>query len=158
MRDVGQDNVPIVNETWVGANFTPADARSDEQKAALALSDTLCAELFAADVVVIGAPMYNLTIAASLKAYLDQVCRAGVTFKYGASGPEGLLTGKKAIVVCSSGGVPMGSPLDFCTPYMKAILAFVGIVDVTFINGTGLMSDADKVKADAQTAIDALTF
>ncbi|MEM1342611.1 MAG: NAD(P)H-dependent oxidoreductase, partial [Pseudomonadota bacterium] len=101
--------VPIIDEAWVTANFTPADQRDEAQKAALALSDEMVAELKAADVVLIGVPMYNFGAPAAFKAWVDQIARAGLTFKYTESGPVGLLEGKRAIVLTASGGVEIGS-------------------------------------------------
>ncbi len=126
-----------INEDWVNANFTPASDRSPTQKQTLALSDTLVGELQGADTIVIGVPIYNFGVPASLKAWIDMICRARVTFKYGENGPEGLLTDKRAILVVASGGVTVGSDMDFATPYMRRVLGFVGITDVTIIAATG---------------------
>ena len=105
------------------------------------LSNTLIAEIKAQDVIVIGAPMYNFGIPSTLKSYLDHVLRAGETFRYTANGPEGLLTGKKAIVVMASGGKYDEAPaaaMDFVRPYLKTVLGFVGITDVQFVNVQGV--------------------
>ena len=155
-RDLGRTAVPQINGTWVGSNFTPAEERTEEQKAALALSDELIAELQAADTVLIALPIYNFTVPGSLKAWIDLVCRAGVTFKYTETGPVGLLEGKRAIVALASGGTGMGSEIDFATPYMRHILKFIGITDVTFIAADRLMVDGDAAVEQAQTQIDAL--
>lgn len=104
-RDLS-DALPQIDETWVGANFTPAEDRSEEQRAALALSDALIAELKAADVLVIGLPVYNFGTPAAFKAWVDQIARAGVTFRYTENGPEGLMSGKRAIVAYASAGCP----------------------------------------------------
>ncbi len=133
--------VSQINEDWVNANFTPAEDRTETQKTDLALSDTLVAELQAADTIVIGVPIYNFGITASLKAWIDQICRARLTFKYGDNGPEGLLTGKRAILTVASGGVAVGSEMDFATPYIRQVLAFVGITDVTVIAASGGKTD-----------------
>ena len=132
-RDLAKDAPGFVDQAWVGANFTPADARTPEMKERLAESDKLVDELIAADVVVIGAPIYNFAVPAVLKAWVDMIGRVGRTFQYTSNGPEGLLKGKKAIVVTASGGVPIGSEVDLCTPYMKHIMGFIGITDVTII-------------------------
>lgn len=136
------DNTPsIIDETWIGATFTPEEARSEEQKKALAESDALVAEIMAADVLVIGAPIYNFSIPGALKVWIDLIARAGVTFKYTPEGPVGLVEGKKAYVVYSSGGVPMGAAgVDHHTPLMKTFLGFIGITDVTLIGASGTMS------------------
>ncbi|PTW58849.1 FMN-dependent NADH-azoreductase [Breoghania corrubedonensis] len=131
-RDVAV-GLPVVNQGWIAANFTDPAERTDEHKAALALSDTLIGELRAADAVVIGVPVYNFGVPAALKAWVDLVCRARETFRYTEAGPEGLLTGKKAYLVVSSAGVPVESEVDFATRYMRHMLAFVGITDVTVI-------------------------
>lgn len=144
------DAVPQIDEAWVGANFTPAEDRTAAQSDVLTLSDTLVDELQEANTIVIGVPIYNFGIPASLKAWIDQICRAKVTFKYGENGPEGLLTGKRAIIVVASGGVKIGSDADMATPYMKQVLGFVGITDVTIVGASGGDTDA------AQTQIAAL--
>lgn len=123
---------PFLSESWVGANFTPADARNTEQAAILAHSDALVAELKAADVIVIGMPVYNFSIPAALKSWVDQVARAGETFRYTQAGPEGLLTGKRAIIAFASGGVPFGSPAELASPYIRQVLGFLGITEVDF--------------------------
>ena len=135
-RDLAE-GLPFIDSAWVEANFTADEDRSDTHRETLAQSDTLVAELKAADVIVIGAPIYNFSIPAVLKAWIDMIARARLTFRYTENGPEGLLTGKKAYVVVPSGGVPVGSPVDFATPYLKQALAFVGITDVEFIGAQG---------------------
>ena len=132
-RDLN-DHLPFIDEDWIGANFTPADDRTDDQKQKLALSDSLIEEMRAADTLVIGTPVYNFGIPATLKAWVDQIARAGVTFRYTENGPEGLLKGKKAVVAFASGGVPMGAAMDHVTPYLKTVLGFVGITDVEFLD------------------------
>ncbi|MEL6960825.1 MAG: NAD(P)H-dependent oxidoreductase [Pseudomonadota bacterium] len=129
-RDLTADPLPFIDAAWVDARLTDPATRSDADKAALALSDTLIAELQAADTLVIGAPIYNFAAPASLKAWMDLVARPGVTFRYTPNGPEGLLTGKKAILVIASGGVPVGSDLDYLTSHLKFFLGFIGITDV----------------------------
>jgi len=155
-RDLAADAPGFVNEAWVGANFTDPDARSDAQAAELAGSDALVAELEAADVIVIGAPIYNFNLPAVLKAWIDKVVRARVTFRYGENGPEGLLKDKKAYVVMASGGVIMGSAMDFASPYLTHILGFIGIHDVEFISAAEVKEDPrrlDAALADAQLHI-----
>ncbi len=148
-RDLAATPIPQINETWVGANFTPADNRSEEQRQALALSDELVAELTAADTLVIGLPIYNFGIPAALKAWIDQIARAGVTFRYTENGPKGLLTGKRAIIAVASGGTEVGSDIDFATGYIVHVLGFVGITDVQFVAADRLMLDADASMAKA---------
>lgn len=146
-RDLA-DPLPLISEEWVGANFTPAESRSEAQRATLALSDTLVEELRGADIVLIGLPVYNFGVPAALKAWVDLVARAGETFRYSESGPVGLLKNKRAIVTVASGGTEMGSDFDFATGYMQHILGFVGITDVTFVA-------ADRLALDAETSLDA---
>ena len=146
-RDVGHELLPVITGTWVAANVTPADDRSPEQREALAQSDALIAELKAADVLLIALPTYNFTVPAALKAWIDLVCRAGVTFQYTESGPVGLLEGKRAIVAMASGGTAQGSEIDFGSPYIRHILNFIGIADVQVVA-------ADRNKVDHDAAID----
>jgi FMN-dependent NADH-azoreductase len=125
--------IPLVDAAWIAANFAPAASRTAEQRAALATSDALVAELRAADAIVVGSPIYNFGIPAALKAWIDMIARARLTFRYTDSGPEGLLRGKKAYLVIASGGVPVDGPLDFATPYLRQALRFVGITDVEVV-------------------------
>lgn len=153
-RDLADAALPQITEDWVAASFTPADSRTGAQRQALALSDTLVAELKAADTLVIGLPVYNFGVPAALKAWIDQVARAGLTFNYTAAGPQGLLKGKRAIVAMASGGTGAGSPIDFATPYIRHILGFLGITDVTVIaaDGMNIEPDASLDKALSQLA------
>ena len=148
--------LPVLSEAWVGANFTPADQRSEAQTAELALSDTLIGELQAADTIVIGVPVYNFSVPANLKAWVDLVARAGVTFAYSENGPEGLLTGKRAILAVASGGVPVGSDYDFATSYMRHVLGFIGITDVELVAADSMAVDAEAALAKAREAIEKL--
>ena len=142
-RDVAT-GLPFVNEEWINANFTGAEQRSDSQKAVLEFSDSLVAELQQADQIVISAPIYNFSIPATLKAWIDLISRVQLTFHYNEEGqPVGLLHNKKAIVVMASGGVPLGSDWDKATPYMKHILSFIGINDVTFVNANEIETNSD---------------
>ncbi|NKX43315.1 FMN-dependent NADH-azoreductase [Roseicyclus persicicus] len=154
-RDLA-DGLPLIDEAWVTANFTPADPRTPEQRAALALSDTLVAELQAADTVVIGVPIYNFGVPAALKAWVDLVARAGVTFRYSATGPVGLLTGKRAILVVASGGTAAGSELDFATGFLRHVLGFIGITEVDIVTADRLMLDPEATLASAAAQVEAL--
>lgn len=145
-RDLA-DGVPFVDEDWVAANFTPAEKRTARQAAALAYSDGLIEELEAADVIVIGVPVYNFGVPASLKAWIDLIARARKTFQYTDKGPVGLLKNKRVILAVASGGTPVGSAADFATPYLKHILAFIGLDDVSIIAADAAAIDA----ADAET-------
>ena len=135
--------VHALSQDWIGANFTPSDQRSAAQSQTLAPSDALVAEVQAADTLVIGLPIYNFGIPASLKSWIDQIARVGVTFHYTEDGPKGLLQGKRAIVAVASGGTPVGSEIDFATPYLRHALGFVGITDVTFVTAVAWAADAD---------------
>ena len=147
---------PLLSGTWVAGSFTPEDQRDEAHREALRVSDQMVAELKAADIVVIGAPIYNFTIPGSLKAWIDQVCRIGLTFKYTENGPVGLLENKKAIVVVASGGTPVNSEIDFHTPYMRHVLGFIGIHDVEFVAADRLMADQEAGMEKAREEISAL--
>jgi len=153
-RDLAR-GVPLIDAAWIEANFTDPAERSAAQRAALARSDAMVAELRAADTLVIGLPIYNFGVPAALKAWIDMIARARETFRYTEAGPEGLLTGKRALVVVASGGVAIGSAADFATPYLRHALSFIGITDVTFIAAGRLMADTHAV-ADAEALIEAL--
>jgi FMN-dependent NADH-azoreductase len=138
VRDFAVSPLPVLDEAALGALFTPAEARTPEQTERVALNDALIAELFAADVVVIGVPMINFNISAQLKNWIDAIARAGVTFKYGPTGPVGLVTGKKVYVVSARGGIHRDQPSDQVVPYLRTVLAFLGMTDVEFIYAEGL--------------------
>ena len=148
--------MPFVDDNWIsGANSDPA-GHTPEVSAALDLSNRLTAEVLAADAIVIATPIYNFSIPACLKAWIDQVVRAGLTFAYSGPGQyKGLVpAGKKAYLVVSSGGVEVGSPYDAATPYLRTILGFIGITDVTIIAADQLvlMRDTQVAKARAEIA------
>lgn len=145
--------LPVLSEAWVGANFTPAGQRSEAQAAELTLSDTLISELQKADTIVIGVPVYNFSVPANLKAWIDLVARAGVTFSYTENGPEGLLEGKRAILAVASGGVAVGSDYDFATGYMRHVLGFIGITDVEIVAADTMAVDAEAALTKARQAI-----
>jgi FMN-dependent NADH-azoreductase len=148
-RDLAADPLPHLTEDWVSANFTPEANRTATQTKALALSDSLIDELRAADTLVIGLPVYNFGVPSALKAWIDHVARAGVTFRYTETGPEGLLTGKRAILAMASGGTQAGAEIDYASTYMRHILGFVGITDVTVVAADQLALDADASLARA---------
>lgn len=140
-RDLGAQSVPHLDEAMLGAFFTLPAERTAQQNQALQLSEQLIAELYAADVIVIGAPMYNFSISSGLKAWIDHVARAGLTFKYTESGPVGLVTGKKVLVFTSRGGVYSSGPgaaMDFHATYLRAVLGFIGLTNVTFVHTEGV--------------------
>lgn len=144
VRDLLSTALPNLNDDVLGAFFTPADARNDAQKALVARSDALIAELQAADIVVIGAPLYNFGDSTQLKGYFDWIGRAGVTFRYTSEGtPEGLVKGKKVYVAVARGGKYVGTPMDTQTTYLKTFLGFIGMTDVTFIYAEGFAMGPD---------------
>ncbi len=149
-------SLPAIDAEWLNANWTPEDQRSDAQRESLALSDTLIQEVKSADTIVIGAPIYNFGIPATLKTWVDQIARAGITFKYSESGPQGLMTGKRAIIAITSGGTQVGSDIDFASGYLRHVLGFVGITDVQFVAADQLAVDADASHAKADAALQAL--
>ncbi len=134
-RDLAAGPLPFLTESWILASATPADQRTAEQQQILALSDALIGELQAADLIVLGVPMHNFSIPASLKAWIDLITRAGKTFSYGDTGPKGLLpSAKKVLAIVTRGGVyGEGSPADFQVPYLRHMLSFIGLTDVTVI-------------------------
>jgi len=139
-RDLTVTKLPVVNGVWIGAAHTPEGSHSPEQQEELAVSNKLIAELQQADEYVFGVPMHNFSIPSTLKLWIDQVARAGKTFSYGADGPKGLLTGKKATVLIASGGVyeqTAMESLNFVTPYLRAVFGFLGITDVKIIAAEG---------------------
>ena len=135
-RDLA-DGLPFVDETWVTAAFIPPQDRTEAQADALKLSDSVLAEVQAADTIVIGTPMYNFGVPAVLKAWIDQISRVGVSFSYTEAGPEGLLKGKKVIIAIATGGTPLGSDYDHASTYMRFVLGFLGITDVTIVDADG---------------------
>lgn len=138
VRDLAKEPVPVLDSAELGALFTPPEGRTPEQAASVAARDALVAEVQEADAIVLGVPMYNFGNPVQLKAWIDAIARAGVTFRYTASGPEGLLKGKTAYVALARGGRYRGTPADAQAPYLKTILAFLGIADVRFIYAEGL--------------------
>jgi FMN-dependent NADH-azoreductase len=148
--------LPLLDETWINANFTPADQRSDEQTQLLAQSDALVEELKAADTLVIGAPIYNFSVPAGLKAWIDLVARVGLTFTYTDQGPVGLLEGKRAIIAVASGGTEAGSAIDFATGYLRHMLGFMGITDVEIVAADTLAIDEGAALAKAKAQIETL--
>ncbi|MFZ5604151.1 MAG: FMN-dependent NADH-azoreductase [Pseudomonadota bacterium] len=158
-RDLAANPVPHLDLARLQANLTAPEQRTAEQQALATLADELIGELQTHDVLLLSVPMYNFGIPSTLKAWIDHVARAGVTFRYTATGPEGLLKNKKAYVMAARGGAYQGTAADTQTPYLKTFLGFVGIDDVTFIYAEKLNMNADQqpqILADAKAEIDKL--
>ena len=151
LRDLLLQPHPVLDEATLGALFTPAAQRTPEQAARVALDDALIAEVQAADVIVLGVPMYNFGVPASLKNWIDAIVRVGVTFRYTLNGPEGLLKGKKVYVALSRGGKYRNTPADTQVPYLKTVLGFVGLTDIAFVYAEGLAMgpDAERTAFDS---------
>jgi len=137
----------FIDADWIGANLSAADARDAAARQRLQASDQLIAELQWADHIVLTTPMYNFSVPATLKAWIDQVCRAGITFRYTGDGPVGLLAGKRADIVITTGGVPLGSPADFLSGYLRQIFAFIGIDEVDIIA-------AERMNLESATSVE----
>lgn len=158
LRDLAVTPQPVLDEAALGALFTPADQRSPEQSARVALDDALIAEIQAHDTIVLGVPMYNFGVPVQLKSWIDAIARAGVTFRYTETGPEGLLTGKKVYVALARGGLYRDTANDSQVPYLKAVLGFLGLTDISFIYAEGLAMGAeasDKGFAQAEADLTA---
>jgi FMN-dependent NADH-azoreductase len=156
LRDLTANPHPALDESALGALFTPAEARSTEQHARVALDQALIDEVKAADVIVVGVPMVNFGITSQLKNWIDAIAKAGVTFKYTATGPVGLIEGKKVYAVLTRGGVYRDQPHDTQVPYLRQTLGFLGITDVEFIYAEGLALGPDaeaKALATARSEI-----
>ncbi|WP_418647210.1 FMN-dependent NADH-azoreductase [Thauera butanivorans] len=159
LRDLARDPAPIIDEAALGALFSPLEQRTPEQAARVAASDALIAEVQAADVIVLGVPMYNFGIPSQLKNWIDAIARAGVTFRYTENGPEGLLKGKKVFVAFARGGRYRGTPADTQTPYLQTVLGFVGLTDVRFVYAEGLNMGEEAAQqgfAQAEADMDAV--
>lgn len=148
--------VPQIDGNWIGAVFTPAEDRNADQARIAGYADTLLAEVRAADVLVIGLPVYNFGVPAQLKSWFDQLARKGETFTYTETGPLGLLTGKRAIVALSSDGTKIGSPVDFASGYVRHMLGFFGITEVEFVAADAILFDPENTVKNAEAAVDAL--
>ena len=158
VRDLAAEPHPVLDEPALGALFTAADQRTPEQAARVALDDALIAQVQGADVIVLGVPMYNFGVPVQLKTWIDAIARAGVTFRYTAEGPEGLLKGKTVYVALARGGLYRDTPADSQVPYLKNVLAFLGMTDVRFVYAEGLALGADSANrafAQAEAEIEA---
>lgn len=146
--------VPQLDQTTLNAIFAPAEERTEDQQHLLVPGQTLIDELKAADVVVISMPIYNFGPPATLKAWTDLVVRAGETFKYAETGPVPLLDDKQVYLVVTSGGVPIGSPVDFASGWMKFVLQFMGITSVEVVGATGFGADPEAALATGMESVD----
>jgi len=159
LRDLARDPHPMLDEEALGALFTAPAERSPAQAARVALDDAVIAQLQSADAIVLGVPMYNFGTPVQLKAWIDAIARVGVTFRYTESGPQGLVTGKKAYVALARGGMYRGTPADTQVPYLKSVLGFLGMTNIEFVYAEGLamgQEAAAKALEDAHTQIEAL--
>src|ERR1700747_181312 len=140
-RDLSATPIPPVNAEWVGAAYTPEEARSPQQKELLALSDKLLTEIEQADEYVFGVPMHNFGVPSVLKLWIDQIARVGKTFTYGDGAPKGLLTGKKATFIIATGGIydaqTQMASFNFVQPYLRSVFGFLGVTDATFLTAGG---------------------
>jgi len=140
VKDLTHKPFPHLEEAHLNAFFTPVEKHTEANKEAIHHSDDAIKQIMDADILVIGAPMYNFAIPSVLKSWFDHIARAGITFKYTANGPEGLVTGKKAYVAVTTGGIYSSGEamaVDFVTPYIKTMLGFIGITDVTIVRAEG---------------------
>lgn len=151
-RDLAQPQIPHITLNRFKAALTPASDRTLEQVREAALADRLIEELIAADVLVIGVPIYNFNIPSTLKAWFDHVARAGTTFRYTDNGPVGLLKGKKAYIFAASGGRYAGTGMDFQSPYIRHFLNFLGIEDITFTYAEGLAMGEEATREALEAA------
>ncbi len=152
-RHLAESNLQFVNADLIGAFYTPTDKLTPEQRKLLEQSDQLVSELVDAEEYLFGVPMYNFTVPAVFKAYIDLVARVGKTFRYDNGRPQGLLCNKKLTVITASGGDYSTGPakgLDFVEPYLRAIMSFIGVTDITFIKAHG--SNPDTIAATSETA------
>ena len=159
IRDLDKDSLPHLSSQEMQAWMTPVEQRSERQKSLAEVSDDLIEELMAHDVIVIGMPMYNLGVPSTFKAYIDRISRAGMTFKYTESGPEGLVKGKQVIVLAARGGVYQGTPYDSQTTYLQSVFGLMGMTDVKFVYAEGLnMGDqsANNAWQSAEQSMQAL--
>lgn len=160
IRDLARDPIPHVDGDFVEALRSAEGAQNETQKAIVARSDMLVDELLAADTIVIAAPMYNFGIPSTLKAWIDQVCRAGRTFSYTEKGPEGLAKGKRAFLVLARGGLYSAGPFqsfEYQGTYLKAVLGFIGITDIQTIDVEGVAYGPDAARKSVDDALDKVT-
>jgi FMN-dependent NADH-azoreductase len=157
LRDLARAPHPVLDAAALGALFTPAEQRDAAQVARVSQDDALIAEVFAADAIVLGVPMYNFGVPVQLKTWIDAIARAGVTFRYTAEGPQGLVQGKKVYLALARGGLYRDTPADSQVPYLKSVLGFLGMTDLQFVYAEGLAMGPEALArafadADAQIA------
>lgn len=159
LRDLAADPHPVLDDAALGALFTPAEQRTAEQAVRVALDDALIAEVQAADVLVLGVPMYNFGVPAQLKNWIDAIARSGVTFRYTEQGPEGLLKDKTVYAALARGGRYRDTPTDSQVPYLRTVLGFLGITDMRFVYAEGLNMGPEAARqgfAEAEAELDAV--
>jgi FMN-dependent NADH-azoreductase len=161
--DLSKTPLPYLDASQIGAFFTPEEVQTPEQKEAIKNSNKAVKELIEADVIVMGVPLYNFGIPAALKGWVDQVSRAGVTFSYGENGPKGLVTNKKVYLAVASGAIFSEGPYksyDFAEPYLRAVLGFLGMTDVTTfrVEGTAIPDFAESALPKALAAVEEFLF
>jgi FMN-dependent NADH-azoreductase len=147
LRDLAREPHPLLDEGALGALFTPAEQRSEEQATRVALDDALIAQLKRADAIVLGVPMYNFGVSVQIKSWIDAVARAGQTFRYSANGPEGLVTGKKVYIGLARGGIYRDTPNDSQVPYLRGVFGLMGMTDVEFIYAEGVNMGPERASA-----------
>lgn len=156
-RDLAKNDLPYIDAERFAANLAPYAERSPEQHELAKISDELIGELQEAETIVFSLPVYNFAVPATLKAWADLVARAGTTFRYTENGSEGLLTGKKVYLTIASGGMPIGSEIDFMTPWLKFFLGFLGMTDVELVAADGIMGEGGEEKiAEAHQEVEKL--
>ncbi len=156
-RDLSQ-GLPFLNEDWITATFTAPEERTEEQHQVLSFSTELVSELQQADYIVIGTPIYNFSVPAALKAWIDLIARVKLTFEYSENGPVGLLKNKRVFVSISSGGVAIGSEMDFASKYLKVVLGFIGITDVTVVDASTINLIKEDQGPDPISQIEAIAY
>lgn len=159
--DLSKEQPDHISEAMIQAMYTPEDNRSEQQLALLTDSDAYISTLKSADTVLFSVPMYNFTIPSTLKAYIDHILRVGETFQYGDQGPEGLLNGKKVILIVATGGDYTSAPydaMDFVVPYLKTILSFIGLTDVSVVQAPNMARTdlQESMLANAKNELDQL--
>ena len=156
-RDLSKNDLPYIDADRFAANLAPYADRSTEQHELAKIADELIEELQQADTIVFSVPVYNFSVPATVKAWADLVARAGTTFRYTENGPEGLLTGKKVYLTAATGGTPIGSEVDFMSPWLKFFLGFLGMHDVEIVAADGIMGEGGEEKiAEAHEKVEKL--